>query len=42
MPRYVEGQDRTQVTVLPECLDDFIGDDNPVRVGVGVVSQRMV
>jgi transposase len=32
MPRYVEGQDRTQVTLLPECLDDFIGDDNPVRV----------
>ena len=32
MPRYVESQDRLQVTLLPECLDDFIGEDNPVRV----------
>lgn len=32
MPRFVEGQDRHQVTLLPECLDDFIGEDNPVRV----------
>lgn len=32
MPRYVESQDRQQVTLLPECLNDFIGEDNPVRV----------
>ena len=32
MPRYVESQGRQQVTLLPECLDDFIGEDNPVRV----------
>jgi transposase len=32
MPRYVESQDRQQVTLLPECLDDFIGEENPVRV----------
>lgn len=32
MPRYVESQDRQQVPLLPECLDDFIGEDNPVRV----------
>ena len=32
MPRYVESQDRQQMTLLPECLDDFIGEDNPVRV----------
>ena len=32
MSRFVEGQDRQQVTLLPECLDDFIGEDNPVRV----------
>lgn len=31
MPRYVEGSDRDQVTLLPECLDDYIGEDNPVR-----------
>jgi transposase len=28
----VEGSDRKQVTLLPECLDDYIADDNPVRV----------
>lgn len=32
MSRYVAGQDRQQVTLLPECLDDFIAEDNPVRV----------
>jgi len=32
MKRFVEGEDRTQVTLLPECLDDFVGEDNPVRL----------
>lgn len=32
MKRFIEGQDRSQVTLLPECLDDFVGQDNPVRV----------
>jgi transposase len=32
MKRFVEGQDRRQSTLLPECLDDFITEDNPVRV----------
>src|ERR1022692_2022898 len=32
MKRFVEGEDRTQVTLLPECLDDFVVEDNPVRV----------
>jgi transposase len=32
MKRFVEGEDRTQVTLLPECLDDYIDADNPVRV----------
>src|ERR1700751_957267 len=30
--RFVEGQDRAQLVLLPECLDDFVGEDNPVRV----------
>ena len=30
--RFVEGGDRTQVTLLPECLDVYIAEDNPVRV----------
>ena len=32
MSKCIEGQNRSQVTLLPECLDDFIADDNPVRV----------
>jgi len=32
MSRFVEGQDRQQVTLLLECLDDFVAEDNPVRV----------
>ena len=32
MKRFVEGEDRNQVTLLPECLDDYVGEDNPVRV----------
>jgi transposase len=27
-----QGWDPSQVTLLPECLDDFIASDNPVRV----------
>jgi transposase len=32
MKRFVEGEDRSQVTLLPECLDDYIEAENPVRV----------
>lgn len=32
MPRFIEGQDRQQVALIPECLDDVIADDNPVRI----------
>lgn len=32
MKRFIEGEDRSQVTLLPECLDDFIAEDDPVRV----------
>lgn len=32
MKRFIEGEDRQQVTLLPECLDDYIGEDNPIRV----------
>ena len=32
MKRFIEGEDRAQVTLLPECLDDYIAEDNPVRV----------
>jgi transposase len=32
MGRFVEGQDRGQSTLFPECLEDWISQDNPVRV----------
>ena len=32
MGRFVEGVDRGQTTLFPECLDDWIDEDNPVRV----------
>src|SRR6266436_9177272 len=32
MKRFVEGTDRGQSTLLPECLDDWIDENNPVRV----------
>ena len=32
MKRFVEGMDRGQRTLFPECLEDRICEDNPVRV----------
>src|SRR6266542_1332954 len=31
MKRFVEGTDRGQNTLFPECLEDWICEDNPVR-----------
>jgi transposase len=31
MKRFVEGTDRWQSTLFPECLEDWICEDNPVR-----------
>ena len=32
MKRFVEGTDRGQLTLFPECLDEWIDENNPVRV----------
>lgn len=32
MKRFIEGECRTQTTLLPESIDDFITDTNPVRI----------
>src|SRR4051812_14573154 len=32
MGRFVSGADRSQTTLFPACLDDWIDEDNPVRV----------
>jgi transposase len=31
MKRFIEGADRSQSTLLPDCLDDWVEDDNAVR-----------
>jgi hypothetical protein len=32
MKRFIEGEDRGQGTLLPVLLDDYVAEDNPVRV----------
>lgn len=32
MKRFVVGESRDQATLFPESLDDYVGEDNPVRV----------
>src|SRR5215472_164709 len=32
MKRFVEGTDRGQSTLFPDCLDDWTDENNPVRV----------
>src|SRR5829696_3752798 len=32
MRRFVEGVDRSQTTLFPESLDDWVDENNPVRV----------
>lgn len=31
MTRFIAGLDRRQMTLLPECVDDYVGEDSPVR-----------
>ena len=32
MKRFIQGEHRGQSTLLPESLDDYVSDINPVRV----------
>jgi len=32
MKRFIQGKHRSQAILLPECLDDYINETNPVRV----------
>lgn len=32
MGRFIEGCERRQTLLLAECVDDYVGEDNPVRV----------
>ena len=31
MKRFIEGLDRSQTSLLPDCIDDYVGEDNPAR-----------
>ena len=39
MTRYILGSDRSQGTLLPKCLDDFITQDKTVRVVDAFISE---
>lgn len=30
--RFIEGCDRRQQLFLPDCVDDYVGEDSPVRI----------
>jgi hypothetical protein len=32
MSRFIEGSDRRQRQLLPDCIDDYVAEDSPVRV----------
>ena len=32
MAGFIEGEDRRERLLLPDCLDDYVAEDNPVRV----------
>src|SRR4029078_12296155 len=32
MRRYIDGEDRMQQALLPHSLEDYVGEENPVRV----------
>jgi transposase len=32
MKRFVEGQDRRRTALFPACIDDYVSEENPVRV----------
>ena len=39
MKRFIEGADRSQVTLFPDRLEDYVADDNAVRVVDAFVDQ---
>jgi transposase len=30
--KYIAGESRNQIVLLPDCIEDYVGKDNPVRV----------
>jgi hypothetical protein len=42
MSRFVEGEDRRQQALLPSCLEDYVSEDNPARIGHDANRQTLV
>ncbi len=43
MKQFIQSENRNQVTLLPECLDDYISEDNPVRfINLFIDEQDMI
>jgi hypothetical protein len=42
MSRFVEGEDRRQPALLPSCLEDYVSEDNPARIGHDANRQTLV
>jgi transposase len=40
MKRFIESEDRQQTTLLPDSLEDYVTDDNPVRVIDAFIDER--
>lgn len=39
MKRFIEGEERSQITLFPDRLEDYVAEDNPVRVVDAFVDQ---
>lgn len=37
--KYIKGESRNQIMFLPDCIEDYVGEDNPVRVIDAFVNQ---
>jgi len=37
--KYITGESRNQIVFLPDCIEDYVGKDNPVRVVDAFVNQ---
>jgi transposase len=37
--KYISGESRNQIVFLPDCIEDYVGKDNPVRVVDAFVNQ---
>lgn len=38
--KYIEKASREQLTLIPDCIEDYVGEDNPVRVIDAFVNTR--